>query len=566
MNNGGRPEKKWVLAPGIPAEIDRALGKYPSPLRQVLFNRGFHTGESAAQFLAAESPIYSPFQLFGMKKAVERIFAAIRKEEKIAVYGDYDVDGVTATVLIVEVIRTLGGEVEKYIPDRFDEGYGLNCEALEKLSAQEVKLVITVDCGIRSPAEAARASELGMDLIISDHHHPRGEVPAAFVVICPKQEGDDYPNKDISGVGLAYKIAEALIEQSPNKGLKAGDWLDLVALGTVADVVPLIGENRVLVRKGLDVIHTGSRLGIWMLANISGIDIQKVNSTDIGFKLGPRLNASGRLETAESAFRLLISTDTAEAGAEARSLNALNIERQKKTSESLVVAERIAKRSTNGNIIFAADENFNEGIVGLIASKLTEASYRPAIAGKIQEETIRASCRSIKEFHITQALDECADLLVRHGGHAMAAGFTIQRENLDIFLERLFSIAERELHGLELIPHINIDAEVNLKSMQWDLLRYLDQLNPTGAENPGATFLARNLSVLEMRQMGADGKHLRLRVKQESTSMNAVAFGFGEWAQRSPKPIDMAFRLEMNEYNGFRSLQMNVIDLRESSS
>ncbi len=427
-------------------------------------------------------------------------------------------------------------------------------------------MVVTVDCGIRSPKEATHASGLGIDLIISDHHHPRGEVPAAFAVICPKQEGDDYPNKDISGVGLAYKIAEALIETFPKEGVTATDWLDLVALGTVADVVPLTGENRVLVRKGLEKIRTGCRLGIRVLANVSGIDISQVNSTDIGFKLGPRLNASGRLETAESAFKLLISTDTTEAGEEARKLDTLNYQRQKQTAESFIKAEQVLVQSTSGSILFAADENFSEGIVGLIASKLTEAHYRPSIAGTIQEETIRASCRSIKEFHITQALDECADLLVRHGGHAMAAGFTLRRENLDVFLERLFTIAERELNGLELIPHVNIDAEVNLKSMHWDLLRYLDQLNPTGAENPGATFLARNLSVLEMRQMGSDGKHLRLRVKQDSTSMNAVAFGFGGWAQRSPKIIDLVFRLEMNEYNGFRSLQLNVIDLRESTS
>ncbi len=565
MNIGARPERKWVLSPQIPEDISKALEDYPAILRQVLFNRDYNTPEAAAAFLSAETPIYSPFLLTGINQTIERLVSAIQTGEKIAVYGDYDVDGVTATVLLVEVIRALGGEVDKYIPDRFDEGYGLNCEALEKLASDDVKLVLTVDCGIRSPVEAARACELGMDLIISDHHHPRGEVPSAYAVVCPKQVGDDYPNKDISGVGLAYKVAEALIEQFPGKNLKAENWLDLVALGTVADVVPLTGENRVLVRKGLEVIHSGNRLGLRMLANIAGIDIQKVNSTDIGFKLGPRLNASGRLETAELAYELLISTDTAQAGEEARLLNTLNIERQQKTKESLVVADQIALRSKNGSLIFAADESFNEGIVGLIASKLTESYYRPSIAGKIQEENIRASCRSIREFHITQALDECADLLVRHGGHAMAAGFTLRRENLDAFLERLFSIAERELGNKELSPRLNIDTEITLKMMQWELLGFLEKLNPIGAENPGAIFMAKNLLVLDMRQMGSDGKHLRLRVKQDGTNMSAVAFGFGEWAERSPKNLDLVFRLEMNEYNGFQSLQLNVIDMRETA-
>lgn len=566
MIPGGKIERKWKISPVIPGEISQSLGDYPLPLRQVLYNRGYSTMESAEAYLVADAPLYSPFLLTGMDRAVGRIVEAIQHREKIIVYGDYDVDGVSATVLLVEVIRRLGGSVDKYIPDRFDEGYGLNCEALEILAASEVQLVITVDCGIRSPVEAARASDLGMDLIISDHHHPRGEVPAAFAVVCPKQEGDTYPNKEISGVGLAYKIADALIEQFPDQDAESTGWLDLVALGTVADVVPLIGENRVLVRKGLEVIRTGNRLGLRMLANIAGIDIQKVNSTDIGFKLGPRLNASGRLDTAESAYRLLISTDTNEAGEEAKQLDSLNYQRQKLTAESVIKAGEKLVQSSNGAILFAADETFSEGIVGLIASKLTEAHYRPSIAGTIQEETIRASCRSIREFHITQALDECTDLLVRHGGHAMAAGFTIRREKLDKFLERLFFIAERELGGVDLIPSLIIDAEVSLKTMDWDLLRFLDKLNPTGAENPGAVFMAKGLSVLETFRMGADRKHLRLRVKQGGTTMSAVAFGFGEWADRSIKQIDMVFRLEMNEYNGYRSLQLIVIDIRESTA
>lgn len=561
---GERLKKKWVLAERIPDESARALSIYPFPFRQVLFNRGISNLEEAANYLGAESPIFDPFLLSGMEAAVGRIRDAILGREKIAVYGDYDVDGVTATVLLVEVIRALGGDPQEYIPNRFDEGYGLNCDAMDTLSTLDVKLVVTVDCGIRSPKEAEYARTLGMDMIISDHHFPQGQVPTALAVICPKQEGDAYPNKDISGVGLAYKIADALIQKFPEKGLQPENWLDLVALGTVADVVPLTGENRVLVRKGLDLIHTGKRLGIRTLANIAGVNIQQVNSTDIGFKLGPRLNAAGRLESALDSFDLLITESSTTAAEKARKLDALNQDRQSQTVKSQQIAEGIARQSENGMILFAAHEEFSEGIVGLVASKLTEAHYRPSIAGRIQEETIRASCRSIPEFHITNALDECADLLVRHGGHAMAAGFTVRSENLEPFLERLFGIAERALSNLDLTPTIKIDCEVPLKDLNRELLLYLDKLNPIGAQNPGAVLLSRSLTVLEARRMGVDGKHLRMRVKQNGPAMSAVAFGFGDWLERNVEKVDLAYRLEMNEYNGFQSLQMNVVDIHES--
>jgi single-stranded-DNA-specific exonuclease len=559
-------ERKWVLAEKITQEIDREFLIFPSPMREILFNRGFTNLEEAEAYLRADTPIHSPWLLLGLEKSIERLVQAIQQKERIAIYGDYDVDGVTATVLLVEVIQQLGGEVQKYIPNRFDEGYGLNCDALESLFNEDVKVVVTVDCGIRSPREADFARQLGMDLIVSDHHHPRGEPPPAFAVICPRQPEDLYPNKEISGVGLAYKIAQALIERFPNPDIQIENWLDLVALGTVADVVPLVGENRVLVRKGLEVIHTGNRKGIVALANISGVNFREINSTDIGFKLGPRLNASGRLESALESFDLLITDSLQVAAEKATALESYNQERQKITLKSQRIAEEIARKSERELIYFAASEEFNEGIVGLIASKMTEAHYRPSIAGRTGEESTRASCRSIPEFHITNALDECADLLVRHGGHAMAAGFTVKNENMEILLERLFAIAERDLGNLDLNPRVNIDCEVPLSEMKMELLPILDQLNPTGAGNPGAVFLTRQLEVTEIRKIGSEGKHLRMRVKQGGQPINVVAFGMGEWAERSPKMVDLVYRFELNEFNGYRSPQLNVIDLRESSN
>jgi len=558
--------RKWILAEILPGNVDRELISFPVPIRQVLYNRGFATLESAECFLRADSPIYNPDLLLDMDKAVRRLSVAIENGEKIAIYGDYDVDGVTATSLLFEVIRELGGEVQEYIPNRFDEGYGLNCEALELLAEMGVIVVVTVDCGIRSPDEAEYARNLGLDLIISDHHHPRGDTPGGYAVICQKQAGDEYPNKDISGVGLAYKIGQALVAQFPDPSIAIETWLDLVALGTVADVVPLTGENRVLVRKGLEIIHSGKRPGIIALANLSGIRFQEITSTDIGFKLGPRLNASGRLESAIASFNLLTSRNLETAAPIAMQLDELNRDRQNMTLISQEIAESIAKKSEHELIYFAGSGEFNEGIVGLVASKLTESHYRPSIAGRTGEEITRASCRSIPEFHITNALDECADLLVRHGGHAMAAGFTVKNENLEIFLQKLFSIAERDLGKLDLNPKLKIDCEVSFKNLKKDLLDQLILLNPTGAGNPEASFITRDAIVSNVRQIGAERKHLRMTLKEGGVTINAIAFQKGEWAENMPERIDVVYRFELNEYNGFQSLQLNVKDIRKSQA
>jgi single-stranded-DNA-specific exonuclease len=564
MNMGEALTRKWILADIKPNNIDKEFERFPAAFRQILYNRGFSTLEEAQSYLQAHSPLHDSYLLKDMEKVASFLADSITRNRKIAIYGDYDVDGVTATALLVEVIKTLGGDVQEYIPNRFDEGYGLNSEALQTLSEQDVQVIVTVDCGIRSPNEAKFANKLGLDLIISDHHHPRGDIPAAYAVICPKQAGDEYPNKDISGVGLAYKIAQALVVKFPGSSIPIESWLDLVALGTVADVVPLTGENRVLVRKGLEVIHSGSRPGVIALSNMAGVKYQEINSTDIGFKLGPRLNASGRLESAIASFRLLTARDLETAGPIAMQLDNINRERQKITLASQEIAERIAIKSEHGLIYFASNVDFNEGIVGLIASRLTEAHYRPSIAGKIGDESTRASCRSIPEFHITNALDECADLLVRHGGHAMAAGFTVLNENLEIFLEKLFSIAERDLADLDLNPRLMIDCEVSFKDLKKDLLEFLDLLNPTGAGNPEALFITRNAAVSNVRQIGAEGKHLRMTLKEGGVVINAVAFFKGEWAENMPEKIDVVYRFELNEYNGYQSLQANIKDIRES--
>src|ERR1041384_1679287 len=323
--------KRWVVAPPITSQADEALAKFPPILKQILFNRGIATDADARTFLKAQpNADTNPFQLIGMQATVDRICFALEHDEPIAIYGDYDVDGVTATALLVQTLEGLGGNVRGYIPNRFDEGYGLNKDALDSLEAQGIKLVITVDCGIRSPDEALYARTIGLDLIISDHHHPDGlNLPSAFAVINPKQHGDPYPDKDLAGVGIAYKIAEALVSlQPPISGFQPNDLLDLVALGTVADLAPLVGENRVLVRRGLRQIRETKRQGLFSLVGVAEVKIEKVTAGNIGFMLGPRLNASGRLESALASFELLTTKDFMRAGQLALQLDVQNRQRQ----------------------------------------------------------------------------------------------------------------------------------------------------------------------------------------------------------------------------------------------
>jgi single-stranded-DNA-specific exonuclease len=452
--------------------------------------------------------------------------------------------------------------VKEYIPNRFEEGYGLNNDALDKLHADGIRLVISVDCGVRSPDEARHARDLGLDLIISDHHEPSGVLPDALAVLNPKQEGDAYPEKYLAGVGIAYKIAEALFTLQPSSFI-LDSLLDLVALGTVADLAPLTGENRALVRKGLEQIRQTSRQGLFSLANVAGSDLKKANAQTIGFMLGPRLNASGRLESALASFHLLTTTDVKEAGDLALKLNQQNTERQKLTREIQVQAEALAlEGKKDSQLIFAVHPEFNHGVVGLAASRLSEMYYRPAVVGNYGEATTRCSCRSIPEFHITKALDECADLLVRHGGHAAAAGFTVRNEKLEELVARLRSIATRELDGRDLRASMSADAEVPLSQLTFSLLEQLERLQPTGYGNPEPVFISRNVKVQSKRTVGADGKHLKLSLTDGRFTFDAIGFRLGDLLPNLPPMVDVLYTFEVNEYNGRKNLQLNLKDIK----
>ncbi|MEP7136185.1 MAG: single-stranded-DNA-specific exonuclease RecJ [Chloroflexota bacterium] len=569
--------KRWTISPHITPQASEALTAFPAILQQILFNRGLGTDAEARAFLRAQPNFNSdPFQFTGMQTAVDRIQYALTHNEPIAIYGDYDVDGVTATALMVEALQKLGANVRGYIPNRFDEGYGLNTDALDSLKADGVKLVITVDCGIRSPNEALHSQTIGLDLIISDHHHPDGlNLPPALAVINPKQHGDIYPDKDLAGVGIAYKIIEALVsdrrpptddrgQPSVVSGLNLSDLLDLVALGTVADLAPLVGENRVLVRKGLRQIRETKRQGLFSLAGVAEMKIDKVTAGNIGFMLGPRLNASGRLESALASFELLTTTDFMRAGQLAQQLDVQNKQRQTITRSMQKQAEEIAMSADpEAFLLFAAHADFNPGVVGLAASRLTEVYYRPAIVAAQNAEETRGSCRSIPEFHITDALDQCKDLLVRHGGHAAAAGFTVKNQNLPELVARLKSIAKDQLSGRDLRQTLSADMEVSLAELNFEVLKHLEYVEPTGYGNPDAVFVSRNVKVKSSRTVGADAKHLKLTLEDErGAAFDSIGFRLGHLRDTLPARVDVMYHLEANEWNGKRSLQLNLKDVK----
>ncbi len=558
--------KRWLIPPPITPESDSALSAFPPLLRQILFNRGYATDDQARAFLKAEAPTDTdPFQMTGMDAAVDRIRLALEGHEPIAIYGDYDVDGVTATALLVSALSALGAQVRGYIPNRFDEGYGLNKDALDTLKADGVKLVTTVDCGIRSPDEARHAQSIGLDLIITDHHHPsEGDLPPALAVINPKQPGDVYPDKDMAGVGLAYKLVEALVQRLQPRDFNLPFLLDLVALGTVADLAPLVGENRSLVRKGLRQMRTTSRQGLFALANVADLALSKVNAGHIGFMLGPRLNASGRLESALASFELLTTTDVFRAGQLAQQLDVQNRQRQVLTRQTQEQAEVLAMSDDpDAFLLFASHESFNPGVVGLAAARLMESHYRPAIVAASNGDETRGSCRSIPEFHITDALDQCADLLVRHGGHAAAAGFTVKNNNLVELVKRLKAIAAEKLIDQDLRPTLTADAQVPLTEIRPELIKSLSYLDPTGYGNPDAAFVSRSAKVKSSRTVGADGKHLKLILEDElGFTHDTIGFRLGHLKSELPNRVDILYTYEVNEYNGRVGYQLNLKDVK----
>ncbi len=566
--------QQWQVAPIAPDNFLSDFTQMPRTVAQILFNRGINDLEAAKQFIDSQYTDDNPFKMKGMHKAVTRLRQAISGGERVAVYGDFDADGVTSTALLVEVLRALGVDARRYIPHRVDEGYGLRVDALDELADDGVRLVVTVDCGIRAVNEVAYAIERGMDVIITDHHSQAESLPPALAVLNPKQSDCPYPYKDLAGVGIAFKLAQALLrshKQVPLShkavNLVEDDLLDLVALGTVADLAPLREENRALVRRGLLKLNEGQRPGVQSLVQRSGLQLGQLDASAIGFGLGPRINAAGRLADAATAYELLVTQYPGEADKLADELNELNRQRQMITAETQELARQQAlSEGHDVHLLFAASSHFLEGVVGLAAGRLCEEFYRPAVVVHVGETDSRGSARSIPEFHITDALDQCSDLLIRHGGHAAAAGFTVGNHNLNQLARRLKTLAAEALVGKTLHPTLLIDAEIGLGELNRQLYNWLVQLRPFGYDNPVPVFMTQRLRIVTCRAVGAKRSHLKLGLSDGRSRAEAIAFRQAHWLENLPTHIDVAYHLELNRWNGRERLQLNVRDLRPASS
>lgn len=566
-------QNQWHIAPIIPAAIQQKLPDVPAVLLQLLYNRGMtQAGEIQAFLDGRYHASTDPFLLPDMDKAIARIEQAIRNQERVIVYGDFDADGVTSTVLLTEALRGFGlsrEQAQPYIPDRIDEGYGLNQEALSKLKHEKgADLVISVDCGIRSVAEVAHACAIGLDMIVTDHHSLGPELPPAIAVVNPKRPDSAYPDNMLAGVGIAYKIAQALYQTIPQQAnFELESLLDLVAIGTVADLAPLLKENRQLVIEGLKVLNRAQRPGVAALAKVGRVTAGTMTAETIGFALGPRINAAGRLAHAYTAAKLLTTASANQADQLARELDELNRERQRLTGTLTAKAEAMVDGESLVQIV--ASHEFAPGVVGLVASRLAEKHYRPAIVFEQGPVESRASCRSIPEFHITEALDETADLLVRYGGHAQAAGLTLRNENLEPFMARIQAIAADKLAGLALQPKITIDAELDLEQVDWALHGQLAQLEPTGYANAAPVFVSRQVRASLPRAVGQNGAHLQLRLaspySEAHENLPAIAFGHGGLANALPEYVDVVYTIGVNEWRGRRELQLMVQDLRRAA-
>ncbi|MCP5094891.1 MAG: single-stranded-DNA-specific exonuclease RecJ [Chloroflexi bacterium] len=567
-------QNKWHTPPSFSPSLQEQLPDINPILLQVLYNRGITEPAKIQAFLEnhyLEST--DPFLLTDMDKAVTRIQQAIENEEMIIVYGDFDADGVTSTVLLTQALRGLGVErrnAQPYIPDRIEEGYGLNEKAMDKLKEKGASLIISVDCGIRSVPEVKHAIEIGLDMIITDHHGLGPELPPATAVINPKRPNSTYPEIMLAGVGIAYKLAQALRQSMPERAqFQDKDLLDLVAIGTVADLAPLLGENRKLVADGLKAMNETKRPGIAALVEVARVN-GSITSESIAFGLGPRINAAGRLAHAYSAAKLLAANNSIMAKDLAHKLNDLNRQRQRITAELGQKAEAMV--TEDAPIIIAADPDFLPGVVGLVASRLAEKNYRPCIVIEQGETESRGSCRSIPEFHITEALDEVEPLLVRHGGHAQAAGFTIENEHLPKFIERMTEIATKKLADTELHPTITVDMQLDFDAIDWALYDLLGQLEPTGYANPTPVFMSSHVEVMRHRVVGQDGTHLQLTLGsgngdgRSPKQFAAIAFRQGAWADCLPQFIDIVYTLNVNEWRGKKTLQLMVQDIRPSES
>ena len=552
-------KRRWRLRRN-PHAGDLRLTHYPPLVQRLLECRGVATAAQAQAFFDGYDEC-DPFALPDIDKAVARLSRAAGAGETVAVFGDFDVDGITSVALLTEALRSLGAPVIPYIPDRFDEGYGLNTPAISRLHAKGATLLVAVDCGTSSVDDVARARSLGMDVVIIDHHLPAERLPDALALVNPRVAGSNGWDLDLASAGLVYYLLAALYE-SLGRPFPDRRFLDLAGLGTVSDMAPLHRANRSLVIRGLDAIRESERCGLQALMAVASVDPSRVDTEALSFMLGPRLNAAGRLAHARLSLDLLLCDDADTAWEMARRLDSLNRQRQRQTATALDLVWSLLAEEDDAPLVMVGHGDIPPGVAGLVASKIAEALYRPAVVYQRGEKLSRGSGRSIPEFDVAAAMRGCGDLFLRFGGHQQAAGFTADNAHLPAIKERLVAHAEKHLAGLDLAPVIEVDAEVGLRELGREEIRWLAKLAPYGIGNPEPALLSRGVTVAECRVVGSDGKHLRLKLKDGYATWPAIAFGLGDARVSAGQRIDVVFSLSSDRRDG--SLQLTVHDLAPS--
>lgn len=557
--------KKWEVNKYNENEVNELLKEcnISRLLAILLCSRGIVAKEQVDLYLSpTRKDFYNPFLMPDMQKAVDRIINAIKNKEKVIIYGDYDVDGITSTTVLKQFLAERGLIVDWYIPNRLNEGYGLNKNAIKEINDKGYKLIITVDCGISALEEIKYANDLGMEVIVTDHHEPVEVLPQCLAVVDAKRKDNIYPYNQLAGVGVVFKLIQALSIKLNLEEKEFLKFLDLVAVGTISDIVPLKDENRVIAKLGLKLVEVTKNIGLKTLISVLGF--KKIDSTAISFGVAPRINASGRMGVQEKALNLFLTDNYEEAKKITQELNEFNNDRQAEEQKIFKEALEMLKKENDKSCIILGNENWHHGVIGIVASKITDMYFKPSILLCFEENEGKGSGRSIPGFDLHKALMECSKDIKKFGGHSMAIGITIEKDKFESFKNDFEKYAE-QTNIKEIVPIVNIDAEISLKDLSIDIVKQLELLEPFGEANKMPQFLFKNMKIIAIRAI-SEGKHLKLKLKQDNYIIDAIGFNMGELSNlyQIEDRIDVVGNIGVNTFNGMENLQINIKDIRKA--
>ena len=557
--------KKWEVNKYNENEVNELLKEcnISRLLAILLCSRGIVAKEQVDLYLSpTRKDFYDPFLMPDMQKAVDRIINAIKNKEKVIIYGDYDVDGITSTTVLKQFLAERGLIVDWYIPNRLNEGYGLNKNAIKEINDKGYKLIITVDCGISALEEIKYAYDLGMEVIVTDHHEPVEVLPQCLAVVDAKRKDNIYPYNQLAGVGVVFKLIQALSIKLNLEEKEFLKFLDLVAVGTISDIVPLKDENRVIAKLGLKLVEVTKNIGLKTLISVLGF--KKIDSTAISFGVAPRINASGRMGVQEKALNLFLTDNYEEAKKITQELNEFNNDRQAEEQKIFKEALEMLKKENDKSCIILGNENWHHGVIGIVASKITDMYFKPSILLCFEENEGKGSGRSIPGFDLHKALMECSKDIKKFGGHSMAIGITIEKDKFESFKNDFEKYAE-QTNIKEIVPIVNIDAEISLKDLSIDIVKQLELLEPFGEANKMPQFLFKNMKIIAIRAI-SEGKHLKLKLKQDNYIIDAIGFNMGELSNlyQIEDRIDVVGNIGVNTFNGMENLQINIKDIRKA--